>query len=445
MSRIAELLLEQGRIAADQRRRSGALWGQGIAQLGQLPAQISADRQAETDRQAAQMLRARQEERAAAEEGRQVAAEGRAAQAFTGQQGALVTERASAALGLQGERRAALGARAADLARAGYPPAGIASWYDAAAQAGAIPAEDLPALKERLQTPEGLEAAVQMVTNFAPIEPAKGQAGRAAVQQRDPTKDVIDPYTGAVLSAGTPAAPKVETPTLGSFEDYVTRYAAGKGKLPRDLTPRDLEDARKRFQQSDDRPLSMIPVVIQTPTGPQLLNRGAGTAQEIRDAQGNVIGPAPTATQRERSDSQRTVSALLDSVGELTEKINTGQGALARISGEAEKLKAKANLSDDVAEYEALVASFTPIWARALGHTGVLTEQDVQSAKQALPKPGDSKSMRDRKLARINKIMSAMAPAPQAGSVPSPGSTPQGTKPNTPTRTRYDMNGNPIP
>jgi hypothetical protein len=41
---------------------------------------------------------------------------------------------------------------------------------------------------------------------------------------------------------------------VGSFEDYAVRYAASKGKKPEELTPADIEDARKRYQQADDRP-----------------------------------------------------------------------------------------------------------------------------------------------------------------------------------------------
>jgi hypothetical protein len=45
--------------------------------------------------------------------------------------------------------------------------------------------------------------------------------------------------------------------TAGSFEAYVTTYAAEKGTTPDKLTTAQLEDARKRFQQSDDRPITV--------------------------------------------------------------------------------------------------------------------------------------------------------------------------------------------
>ena len=70
-----------------------------------------------------------------------------------------------------------------------------------------------------------------------------------------------------------------------------------------------------------------------------------------------------------------------------------------------------ANMNDDIAEYEALVSGFTPLVARALGHTGVLTEQDVQSVRAVFPRPGDSKSLRDRKMKRMRSLLSGVQEA----------------------------------
>jgi hypothetical protein len=60
------------------------------------------------------------------------------------------------------------------------------------------------------------------------------------------------------VSGATGAAPVVR-PTAnavnaGSFEDYVIRYAKDKGVTVEQLTSAQIEDARKRYQQSDDRP-----------------------------------------------------------------------------------------------------------------------------------------------------------------------------------------------
>ena len=99
------------------------------------------------------------------------------------------------------------------------------------------------------------------------------------------------------------------------------------------------------------------------------------------------------------------VRPLLESVVELSERINANQGLYAKMAGGAAKIAAKANLDDDVAEYQAMVTAFTPLWARALGHVGILTQVDVDSAREALPKPGDSKSLALRKIARIEKLL----------------------------------------
>lgn len=106
-----------------------------------------------------------------------------------------------------------------------------------------------------------------------------------------------------------------------------------------------------------------------------------------------------------------TAAPVIDSISSLSEKINTQQGVMAKLSGEAEKAKAQINLNDDVAEYESIISGFTPLVARAVGHSGVLTEQDVQSVRKMFPAPGDSKSLRDRKVARLKSIMGGVQEA----------------------------------
>ncbi len=67
MSAIANLLIEQARIAAESRARSGALWGNAISGITQVPGQVVAAQQAkdERDRNAA-LLQARETRESAA-------------------------------------------------------------------------------------------------------------------------------------------------------------------------------------------------------------------------------------------------------------------------------------------------------------------------------------------------------------------------------------------
>lgn len=182
-----------------------------------------------------------------------------------------------------------------------------------------------------------------------------------------------------------------------------------------------------------------MPVLAYDPSGQAgLVNRGTGTWNPVTmgGAGGGPLGQAPTTEQRNRTANTGRASVVLDSIDELSQKINTGYGAMAKISGFAERQAAKANLDDDVAEYEAVVSGFVPILARAVGHTGVLTEPDVQSVRKMLPQVGDSKSVRDRKMARIRKIWEGMNPQAGGG-----GNTPSGAD-STRVRVTRDAQGN---
>jgi len=120
----------------------------------------------------------------------------------------------------------------------------------------------------------------------------------------------------------------------------------------------------------------------------------------------------PTDTQAATTTSASKVLTVFSKLSDLSEKINTGKGLIAKAQGAASIAAAQANYNDDVAEYEALIDTYTPIMARANGHTGVLTEQDVQSTKAIFPRPGDSKTLRDRKIKTMESLMGAGGQTP---------------------------------
>jgi hypothetical protein len=126
---------------------------------------------------------------------------------------------------------------------------------------------------------------------------------------------------------------------------------------------------------------------------------------------GGRLAPNPETTfQRNQKAARQGAHSTIDAVAELSAKINVNQGVIAKVTGTVERAKAQANLNDDVAEYESIIQAFTPLVARALGHTGVLTEQDVQSARRLFPSPTDSKSLRDRKVARMKQFFGEDTP-----------------------------------
>jgi hypothetical protein len=69
-------------------------------------------------------------------------------------------------------------------------------------------------------------------------------------------EDLTPEQIQTAVGAGKPA-PAPNVPTAGTFEDYVVRYAKARNKAVTDLTDTDLEDARKRFNTADDRPITV--------------------------------------------------------------------------------------------------------------------------------------------------------------------------------------------
>jgi hypothetical protein len=273
-------------------------------------------------------------------------------------------------------------------------------------------------------TPEGLKLAADyavknglyskqeadQVLTFVGNDPARAKQAIQRLRGQEP-KLHNAPAGTSVLDANNPEAGPIHTtpnkpdasstPNIGSFEDYVVR------KYGPNPTPEQIAEGRKVYQQADDRPFRPIVPIIMPTAGGQIVSvdRETNTSKVVTGPDGKPLGQADTAATREQASARKRLTPLLDSVAELTDRINVNQGVYAKMAGGAAKQAAKVNLDDDVAEYEAMVKAFTPLWARALGHVGVLTQQDVDSAKEALPRPGDSKSLKDRKLARIEKIL----------------------------------------
>lgn len=161
------------------------------------------------------------------------------------------------------------------------------------------------------------------------------------------------------------------------------------------------------------RPVFGMPQFVGTQDGKALVFQpqrgGAGSMGTVElPGQGPVQPRTEPADIRNQRMAFGKAEPVLNSIAELSERINVNRGVVAKLIGGVEKAKAQANLNDDVAEYESLIAGFTPMVARAVGHVGVLTEQDVQSVRMMFPKPGDSKSLRDRKINRLKSIIAGV-------------------------------------
>jgi hypothetical protein len=138
------------------------------------------------------------------------------------------------------------------------------------------------------------------------------------------------------------------------------------------------------------------------------------TAEEVRQS-GGVPGVPRTVAKAQAPD---TVGAVLKQIDLLSQRINTGgMGPQTTVMGLMRRGAAGANMDNDVAEYESLVKGFIPVVARAVGHVGVLTQQDVDSVRELFPKPGDNQQLAQNKLNRVREILSVIQP--QASHEPS--------------------------
>ena len=99
-------------------------------------------------------------------------------------------------------------------------------------------------------------------------------------------------------------------------------------------------------------------------------------------------------------------------------------GVRAKVGGIGDKVGAATGYSPDPQMYKSQVRGFIPLFARAVGHTGVLTEMDVQRTEALFPQFGESKEMAQRKMTRLNAIMAGKEPMPDGVFEPREGHWP---------------------
>jgi len=203
-----------------------------------------------------------------------------------------------------------------------------------------------------------------------------------------------------------------------------------------EIMGREPTEVEKQRMFGVDAPPAAASVQIAAGMNPQVyvnyLAKGQGTLRDVPQAiRDKVLKLAQQQGIEIISDTERSalaafakVQPIINGIAELSEKINTGRGVVAKVFGYVEKAKAQANLNDDISEYNSLVSGFTPLVARSVGHVGVLTEQDVQSVRKLFPDPGDSKSVRDRKVARLKQIFGAVRGATEEATTKTFGGTP---------------------
>jgi hypothetical protein len=435
---IARLLMEQGQTAAQQQADRGRIWGGAVQGIGQQVSRRLSDLMREKQEAPIRAQQAesrdltlrglRRDDAAAAREVEQAEALKRAQspeeimQILGPERGPKVLQ-GFAALKEQNQKSFAstqqlIGTVA--MANKALPePMRQEAWDESIsmlAQRGLITPEDAP------KTPD--EAIAWVLAQ----QPKKTREVKTRAADGTETIQIVEDVPGKTFTS-TPEVKKhkvtVPGPDGKPLEKLVTEEELTTG----------VEGYRAPTQPAQPPPVQAREVLDDN--GTPVMATFDPRARTWTNADGKPIkNPRPVPSAIEMMDSRKFEKAgpVLASIDELSEKINTQAGLIAKLSGGAEKAKAKANYNDDVAEYQALVSGFTPLIARSLGHTGVLTQQDVDSVKELFPKPGDSKTLRDRKLARIKTIIGALE---QTEGAKAPAAVTSG-------RVYYDADGNPV-
>jgi len=227
---VESILSEMAANAGLGARRKGAIYGDLVAGAAQVPAQILADR----ERLRVQRL---QEARQAEQLGFQRHADARATSDQTLQEQAGQRELTKTQQAEQ-ERQDRAAIMTAGLDTTGPTPA--FKFEPAVAEAmkrgRTSIAKELIDAHETTAQKNAPKTQAELAADAAnPHSPTQAQSSTALDLMRPPKE-----------------APK--PPDVGSFTDYVQRGAAALGKPTSQLTPKDIEQFRKAYQQADDRP-----------------------------------------------------------------------------------------------------------------------------------------------------------------------------------------------
>ena len=198
---------------------------------------------------------------------------------------------------------------------------------------------------------------------------SEGQVGAAP---RAPVPGTDEPFSPEVQAQRVETAQAGAGSTGGAIEAYAGALARGSMALT--AVPTQVRSQVVAYMQANNMP-------IVTP----------GQAGEGRTA--------------------GKTAPVFEEIKALSIRINTRAGIAAYAAGKTRKGAAVFNYDDDVRLYEDLIKGFTPLVARSLGHTGVLTELDVESTRGIFPRPEDSKSVAEAKIKLVERIMSGVEDA----------------------------------
>lgn len=114
-----------------------------------------------------------------------------------------------------------------------------------------------------------------------------------------------------------------------------------------------------------------------------------------------------TAAQLAKKDGYTRALPVLQDLAKRATTLNAGRGGglFDRAAGAMRGGASRLGMDGDVDMYRTGIRGFTPLFARSVGHVGMLTEQDVERTEELFPRVGDSADVTKAKLERIQRIM----------------------------------------
>jgi Holliday junction resolvasome RuvABC DNA-binding subunit len=139
------------------------------------------------------------------------------------------------------------------------------------------------------------------------------------------------------------------------------------------------------------------------------MNLRDAVMQRVSQSGGSVISPTFAGKAKEAITAFNTADQMLNKIETEANKVITAGSALGaawqRVTG---NVGAATKLNPDAAVYKDTVNAFLSQLTRASGERGVLTTQDVERIKNALPQFSDTKSIAERKLVNLRDLFSAI-------------------------------------
>jgi hypothetical protein len=152
----------------------------------------------------------------------------------------------------------------------------------------------------------------------------------------------------------------------------------------------------------------------------EILGNGATSAQYLAYAKAIMADSKGTQPSAQEKKAQKQAETALQGLTQLKQLFTSAGGGQNRLPGILGTLQGKVGANSEAEAYNKIRDSLTTSLARAFGETGVLTDQDREVYKQALPRLEDTPEEAAIKLQYLEDML--------AGSTQSYGATDYGTE-----------------